>query len=154
LAMPVMDGFTMLRQLRADAGLQTLKVIVSSASVAQLDQQMSRDAGGDDFLAKPVQVSDLFRLLEKQLELTWQSEDVPAESSSALPPTELLLPPTNDLQTLLDLAQEGRLKKLIEVAEQLGQQNDCYLPFVQKVTQLAKQFQSEQLEKLLQQYLP
>jgi signal transduction histidine kinase/FixJ family two-component response regulator len=154
LAMPVMDGFTMLRQLRADAGLQTLKVVVSSASVAQLDQQMSLDAGGDDFLPKPVQVSDLFRLLEKQLELTWKSEDAPAESSTSLQPTDLLPPPTTDLQTWLELSQEGRLKKLIEVAGQLGQQNDCYLPFVQKVIQLAKQFQSEQLEYLFQQYLP
>jgi signal transduction histidine kinase/FixJ family two-component response regulator len=154
LAMPVMDGFTMLRQLRADAGLQTLKVIVSSASVAEMDQQMSLDAGGDDFLAKPVQVSDLFRLLEKQLELTWQSEEAPAVSAIQTEPTELIPPPQTDLQTWLELAQEGRLKKLIEVSEQLGQRNDGYLPFVQQVTQLAKQFQSEQLEKLLQQYLP
>jgi CheY-like chemotaxis protein len=36
LAMPVMDGFTLLRQLRADKELRSHKAIVSSASVAQI----------------------------------------------------------------------------------------------------------------------
>ncbi len=156
LAMPVMDGFAMLRQLREDEGLRSLKVIVSSASVAQMDQKMSLDAGGDDFLSKPVQVNDLFSLLEKHLELIWKYEEASGElaPSTQTQPSELIPPPQTDLQTWLELAQEGRLKKLIEVAEQFGQQNDSYLPFVQKVTQLAKQFQSEQLEQLFQQYLP
>jgi signal transduction histidine kinase/ActR/RegA family two-component response regulator len=151
LAMPVMDGFELLRQLRADEVLRSLKVIVSSASVAQAEQQMSLDAGGDDFLAKPVQVNELFRLLEKHLELTWICEDAPVESQ--IQPTELIVPPSLDLQTWLELAQEGRLRKLIESAQQLGAQDYRYQPFIQQVTQLAKQFQSEQLEQLLQQYL-
>ncbi|MEI6332004.1 MAG: ATP-binding protein [Pseudanabaena sp.] len=153
LVMPVMDGFSMLRQLRADTRYQDLTVLVSSASVAQLDQQMSLDAGGNDFLPKPVQVDDLFSLLEKHLKLTWKDENISVESSTQTQPTEIVSPPQKDLQTLFELAQEGRLKKLIEIATQIGQQNDCYLPFVKKVTELAKQFKSEQIEQLLQQYL-
>jgi len=38
LAMPVMDGFELLKYLRNDENLKHLKVLVSSASVAQLDQ--------------------------------------------------------------------------------------------------------------------
>lgn len=151
LAMPVMDGFTMLQQIRSQDALKSLKVIVSSASVAQIDQQMSLDAGGDDFLAKPLQVNDLFNLLEKHLELIWQYEDA-ANRFPSQPPTELIPPPTAELQTWLELVQEGRLKKLTEAAEQLGQ-HDCYQPFVEQVLQLARQFQSEQLEQFLQQYL-
>jgi signal transduction histidine kinase/FixJ family two-component response regulator len=159
LSMPVMDGFTMLRQLRADPVLRSLKVIVSSASVAQLDQQMSLDAGGDDFLAKPVQAEELFRLLGQHLDLTWKSEETPPTSESQ--PTELIPPPPSELQAWLELVQEGRLKKLIAIAEQFGQDNsgeasaepNRYQPFVQQVLQLAKQFQSEQLEQFLQHYL-
>ncbi|HEY9654562.1 MAG TPA: ATP-binding protein, partial [Crinalium sp.] len=56
LAMPVMNGFELLKQVRGAKDLQHQKIIVSSASVAQADQQMSLDVGGDDFLAKPGEV--------------------------------------------------------------------------------------------------
>jgi signal transduction histidine kinase/CheY-like chemotaxis protein len=154
LIMPVMDGFTLLQQLRADEELRSLKVIVSSASVAQLDQQMSLKAGGDDFLAKPVQVNDLFRLLEEHLELNWMYEDTATESSTLSPSAELIPPPTADLQVWLELVQEGRLKKLIAAAEHLGQQDNRYQPFIQPIIQFARQFQGEQLEQFIQQYLP
>jgi signal transduction histidine kinase/DNA-binding NarL/FixJ family response regulator len=161
IAMPIMNGFDMLRQLRADeklrslAGLseRSLKVIVSSASVAQLDQQMSLDAGGDGFLAKPVQVNDLFNLLAKHLKLTWKTEDTSIEALLHSQLTELVPPPAADLQNFLELVQEGRLKKLIKAAEQLGQQSDRYQPFTQKVIHFARHFQSEQLEQFIQQYL-
>ncbi|MEH2198215.1 hybrid sensor histidine kinase/response regulator [Nostoc sp.] len=153
LAMPGMDGFEMLRKIREQEQLQSLKVIVSSASVAQIDQQMSIDAGGDDFLAKPVQVNDLFRLLEKHLQLTWKTEDIPDRSADEPQPTEFIPPPLADLQAWLELVQEGRLKKLIAAAEQLEQESHQYQPFTQKIVQLAKQFQSEQLEQFIQQYL-
>lgn len=160
LAMPVMDGFTMLRQIRESQSLRSLRVIVSSASVAQLDQQMSLDAGGDDFLPKPVQAQDLFRLLKRHLQLIWNEDR--SEVLIDPQPTELIPPPQVDLQSWLELAQEGRLKKLIEAAEQLGQQNGSEAsaeqnrdqPFIQQVLKLAKQFQSEQLEQFIQQYLP
>lgn len=152
LAMPVMDGFDLLRQIRENEQLRSLKVIVSSASVAQIDQQMSIDAGGDDFLIKPVQVNDLFSLLEKHLDLTWKTEDIPDQSVDQQP-TELTPPPITDLQAWLEFVQEGRLKKLIIAAEQLEQQSHQYQPFTQKIIQLAKQFQSEQLEQFIQQYL-
>ncbi|MBW4617177.1 MAG: response regulator [Desmonostoc vinosum HA7617-LM4] len=152
LAMPIMDGFEMLKQLRSDDELKQLSVIVSSASVAQIDQQMSLAAGGDDFLAKPVQADDLFNLLANHLNLTWLYAETelntsPASSQSLIPP------PAEDLQQLLELLHDGLFKQLAEVAEQIGQNSDRYQPFVQQVIQLAKQFQEEKLEQLLQQHL-
>ncbi|WP_197278751.1 ATP-binding protein, partial [Pseudanabaena sp. 'Roaring Creek'] len=75
LAMPVMDGFEMLSQIRAEDTLKGLIVIVSSASVAYEDQQKSLNVGGDDFLEKPVHSEELFRLLSKHLEITWKYEE-------------------------------------------------------------------------------
>ncbi|BAU09902.1 integral membrane sensor hybrid histidine kinase [Leptolyngbya sp. NIES-3755] len=151
LAMPVMDGFTLLQQIRETEELRSLTVIVSSASVAQLDQQMSLDAGGNDFLSKPVQVAELFRLLEKHLNLTWRYEDT--DSEAEIEPVELIPPSIEVLKAWLELAQAGRLKKLISIAEQFGQQDDRYQPFVQQAIQLAKQFQTEQLEQFIQHYI-
>jgi signal transduction histidine kinase/FixJ family two-component response regulator len=153
LVMPVMDGFTLLRQIRNSEPLRSLKVIVSSASVAQADRQMSLDAGGDDFLEKPVQMRDLLEALKTHLELTWKFADLPDQTPTELSEREIILPPKTDLQAWLEIVQTGRLKKLIAAAEQLAQENSCYQPFTEQAIQLAKQFQSEQLEQLIQQSL-
>ncbi|MEH1779739.1 MAG: ATP-binding protein [Nostoc sp.] len=157
LAMPVMDGFAMLKQLRNTEDLKHLKVLVSSASVAQIDQQMSIEAGGDDFLAKPINAQDLFKALANHLQLTWNYEEIVDQGTSTMPAlaseSELIAPDAADLQVLLELAQEGRLKKLAIVAEEIEQKDRLYQPFIQQVLQLVKQFQSEKIEELIQQYL-
>lgn len=158
LAMPVMNGFEMLRLLRSDEQLSHLPVIVSSASVSLTDRQMSLEMGSNDFLAKPVQAAELCRLLAQYLHLTWQYESTrpvkleELSAGEAIAP-DLILPPRQDLQLLLELAQDGLLKKLITAAERIGQQDDRYHPFLDRVVQLAKQFQTEQIELLIQSHL-
>lgn len=154
LSMPVMDGLEMLKQLRNDSNLQQLAVIVSSASVTELDRQMSKAAGSDDFLAKPIQAQELFNTIANYLQISWNYEETAANvapvSSSNL---ELITPDPEDLNILLKLAQEGRLKKLGEVAEQIGKKSDRYQPFLHQIMELSKQFQSEKIEKLIEKYL-
>jgi signal transduction histidine kinase/DNA-binding response OmpR family regulator len=149
LAMPVMDGFEMLKNIRNHQQFKALTVIVSSASVAQLDQQMSLDAGGNDFVAKPVQANDLFNAIAKHLNLTWRWETDASPEAAA----ELVPPPAEDLQRLLELAQKGRLKQIKEVSAQITAKNDAYQAFMQQVLQLAQQFQTEQIEQLIERYL-
>ncbi|NJL89917.1 MAG: PAS domain-containing protein [Coleofasciculaceae cyanobacterium SM2_1_6] len=154
LQIPDMDGLALVKQLRRDRKLPHLKILVSSASLSLIDQQRSLAAGGDEFLVKPVNAGTLFNTLARHLQITWIYEEE-AELTPVVdtPASDLVVPPPRELEVLLELAQEGRLKKLIEVARQLGQQDDRYQPFVQQVVQLAKQFQSEKIEQLLQQYL-
>lgn len=157
LAMPVMDGFECLQQIRRDPQLKSLKVIVSSASVSNADQEMSRDVGGDDFLSKPVAADDLCARLEEHLNLTWtlasadqsQAEDT-VDSDN---PDGFVLPPVDELQQLLAFAQEGRLQKLTETARQLMTCDRQYQPFLNQITELANQFQTERIEQLLAQAL-
>ena len=156
IAMPVMDGFEMLKQLRDDADLKDLRAIVSSASVAEIDRQMSTAAGGDDFLAKPVDAFELFTLLAVHLQLTWQYDESEADrtlSNSQLSTAELIIPPVKDLQLLLELAEGGLLKKLVETTEKIGADDAQYLPFIQQIQQLAKQFKTEKIELLIQKYI-
>ena len=154
LAMPVMDGFEMLKHLRQAEDLQHLKVVVSSASVSQLDQQMSIDAGGNDFLAKPVHSQDLFNTLAKHLNLTWnyQQEElpIPIDMSTSASLTHLIAPDPKDLQILLELAQEGRLKKLMQLGAEIATRDQGYQPFIDHINHLAKQFQSEKIEEFIQ----
>lgn len=153
LSMPVMDGFEMLQQLRRDPQLKGIKVLVSSASVSPLDRQMSFDAGGDDFLAKPVQAQELFRLLAEQLQLTWIYEQIPQDLPAEPAIAPWVVPPLDHLQTWLELTQKGRLQQVRGLAQQLGQQDDRYQPFIEHLLHLAKQYQTEQIERWIQPYL-
>lgn len=160
LAMPVMDGFEFLKQVRADQHLSELRVIVSSASVAQLDRQISLEAGGNDFLAKPVLVSELLNCLQRQLQLTWRygspEEDTANASASHPAPTrDQSSSPLDrsELQSLLDLAQRGRLKQVAERAGAIAQQHPSDQDLLDAIRSLAKQFQTEKLEQLLQRSL-
>ena len=167
ILMPVMDGYQFLQEVRQTEPLQAIPIIVSSASVSSMDQQQSLDAGGDDFLAKPVQADDLFRMLRKHLQLTWiyqapnsrngqealTSEAASEAANSLTPSTLFALPPLDDLEQLLQLAQQGRLKKLAEIAQALEQQNPQYAPLVQHLLKLSKGFQVEKLEAFIQQLL-
>lgn len=161
LVMPVIDGLEMLRQIRVSQALQHIKVVVSSASVAISDRKISIDAGGNAFLAKPVQIEELLQILQNQLNLTWQYADAlitkPAIASAPLTddfsPMPDQIPDVVDLQALLTLVQRGLLKKFIEEAQRLEQMNADYHPFIRKTIQLAKNFQIESLEQLLEKHI-
>jgi len=64
IMMPVMDGLDATRAIRSN-GYHTLPIIALTASVREEDQEKTRTAGLNDFLAKPV---DPDRLKEKLLE--------------------------------------------------------------------------------------
>ena len=56
-----------------------------------------------------------------------------------------------DLALLLNLAQQGRLKKLTEEAKRIEQLDKSYTQFIQQILQLAKSFQADKIENLLKQ---
>ncbi len=154
LVMPIMDGFEFLQHVRNSEILQHTKIIVSSASVSQPDQQMALDAGGDDFLAKPVDAKQLVQLLAVHLNLEWLYESQGDDPMLAeCKPAELILPPQETLERLLAPTQMGDLKLLCEQLERLISQEKTYLPFAEPIFQLAKQFKAEEIEELLEQYI-
>ncbi|MEG3897104.1 MULTISPECIES: ATP-binding protein [unclassified Microcoleus] len=160
LVMPVMNGFELLKQVRRTNDLQHQKMIVSSASVAQADRQMSLDAGGNDFLAKPVEVSELFNLLATHLELEWKYEITASNDSQLSTPTTalenqegIIVPDILELKILLEMAQRGNLKRLREHTEHIARSNPRYAGFASQILQLAKQFKAEEIEELLTQHL-
>ncbi|MDJ1183496.1 ATP-binding protein [Roseofilum casamattae] len=152
LVMPVMDGFEFLREVRRDEALQDAKIIVSSASVAQANRQMARESGGNDFLPKPVDVKNLLQLLEMHLNLQWIC-DRQEEPEAVEVPAETIIPPRSTLETLLELAGRNQIKALRETLEELCRSDERYGNFAEPLQQLAKQFQTEDIEALLQQYL-
>jgi len=160
LLMPLMDGYAFLQQIRQSEIFKQIPVIVSSASVSTMDQQQSLDAGGDAFLGKPVEAEELFKLLQKYLQITWKYKSVefpnaesfvqPNHSNIRTTTADIILPTLEELAELLSLAQQGRLKKLVAAAENLEQKNQQYAAFVGHIVELTKGFQVATVETFIQ----
>jgi hypothetical protein len=65
----------------------------------------------------------------------------------------MIQPSTEDLIALLELAQQANLKALRERIQSLVRSDERYTRFADPILQLAKQFQAEEIEELLQNYL-
>jgi signal transduction histidine kinase/DNA-binding response OmpR family regulator len=164
ILMPVMDGYEFLQKLKESPSLHDIPIIVSSASVSTLEQQKSLDAGGDDFLGKPVETEELFKLLEKNLNIAWVYEstvvtknftasEVNGNNREIKTSTEILVPTQDELLQMLELTQQGRLQKLKEIINTLEKDNPEYTPFLGKIIDFAQKFQLEQIEALIEQHI-
>ena len=63
--MPVMDGYQATRALRTDSRFTDLPIIAMTANAMVSDQEDARDAGMDDHIAKPIDVAELFDVLQR-----------------------------------------------------------------------------------------
>ncbi len=158
LSMPEMDGFEMMRHLRKSTQLKDVKILVSSASVFESEQQRSLKEGGDDFLSKPVQATELLEKLEAYLELEWiyetkETESITLIDSDQAVGSEIVPPSTEKLIQLYDLAMKGRIKALQEQATQLQQDDHTFIPFAQEIHQFARSFQIEKIQTFIKYYL-
>jgi signal transduction histidine kinase/CheY-like chemotaxis protein len=149
LAMPKMDGWEFLKQLRQNEELQDTIAIVSSASVFERDRQRSLDAGGTDFLPKPVRAEELYDMLAKHLELVWveATEDAAAQAQANL---TMVIPPISELTILLEYAKKGQIKGLKEELHKIAQLDQAYQPFVDYLAEAAKSFNIQKIRHFLQ----
>jgi CheY-like chemotaxis protein len=67
LAMPVMDGVTALRKLRAVERFGSLPVVMLTASGLERDARTARAEGANEFLTKPFRSQELVETLEQLL---------------------------------------------------------------------------------------
>jgi len=117
LLMPEMDGFALIQNLRQTPNLEDVKIIVSSASVFESDQNRSLAVGGDDFLSKPIQADELLRQLERHLGLVWiyQSSQCESEAASEVatkgnsPSAQLMPPKPGSVARTDDISQQRQL---------------------------------------------
>ncbi|WP_041565677.1 hybrid sensor histidine kinase/response regulator [Nostoc punctiforme] len=152
LAMPVMDGWEMLKQLRQSETLRDAIVIVSSASVFENDRQKSLDAGGNDFLAKPVQADELYAVLAKQLQLDWIYKDtnIKYPIDTAASTKTIVIPSSSDLKGLLEHVETGYFRGIREELDRLAQLDEQYQPFIRELRELVKGFNIQTVRHFLQ----
>lgn len=67
LSLPDTDGFTLCRQLRADARFARVPIVALTAHAMGEDKARAKEAGFDDYLTKPLDVPLLFSVLDRLL---------------------------------------------------------------------------------------
>lgn len=68
IEMPRMDGFDLVRHIRADKALATLPVIVITSRIAQKHRDYAHDLGVDHYLGKPYREEELLSLVARYAE--------------------------------------------------------------------------------------
>ncbi|MEH2348933.1 MAG: ATP-binding protein [Nostoc sp.] len=158
LVMPILDGFEFIHRLRQSGQFKETPVIASSASVFAVDQHKSIDVGADAFLPKPIEAETLLEMLRQFLQLEWIFDvnlDAIAKTSTGgfEEQTEIIYPAQEVLQELLELAQDGDIQNILEMVEQLSVSDQRLNTFVQKIIQLASNFQLKRLESFIEEYI-
>lgn len=134
LVMPQMHGFEFIQRLRSTGELQDAIVITSSASLFEADRHKILEVGSDDFLPKPVQVSELLEKLRRHLKIEWVYENrsvsaVEATNGSEVPSEPIVPPPDEQLTQLYDLIRQGLILEISEEAAKIAEQDRQYGSF-------------------------
>ncbi|WP_406335983.1 SpoIIE family protein phosphatase [Streptomyces sp. NBC_00203] len=82
--MPRMDGFELVRALRADPRTARLPIVLLTARAGEEESVQGRDAGADDYLAKPFSARQLLARVRTGLELSRLREQVLTETRNQL----------------------------------------------------------------------
>jgi len=78
IQMPVMDGYTAVREIRKKPQLQDLPVIAMTANAMVGDREKALNAGMNDHIAKPLNVSEMFATISKWITPTHPIADAPS----------------------------------------------------------------------------
>jgi hypothetical protein len=134
--------------------LKDVVVIASSASVFEQNRQNSLAVGCNDFLPKPIRVESLFALLQQHAGVEWEYEGATVpEPHPHETPSELIPPPTGELQELYDSAKKGQIMGVRERIGRLEKLETKYQPFTARLRQYAKGFNLRKLCEFLRPYL-
>ena len=85
LMLPGMDGFEVARRVRRRLGEGSPRLVATSASAMEHEQQASIDAGFDEFLPKPIDCGRLYATLARLLGVEFRCAAAPAAAPAGPP---------------------------------------------------------------------
>ncbi|WP_218568967.1 ATP-binding protein [Pseudomonas sp. 2FE] len=153
MVMPVLDGLETTRRARVLPALQAVPILIVSASATADDQADALAAGANAFVAKPIDQQKLLQEIGSLLHLSWRYDATQTESvgePATEPAAPLLPPPAEELAALHQLALAGNLHELRLRAGQLAAEAPGYRPFADKLAQLAADFKSKAVLRLIE----
>ncbi len=147
--MPEMDGLELTQKLRSHSRLNSIPVIATSASVSDLDQQKSIEAGCNYFLPKPIQAQELYDQIYRLLSIEWKYQSSEKQQES-IQEYEMVVPPESDLDELKQLIKKGRITWVEAAAEKLKALDHKYYSFAQTVIHFAHEFEIDKLQYFIE----
>ncbi|MBD1388330.1 response regulator [Neiella sp. HB171785] len=93
--MPVMDGYTATRAIRAQQRFRDLPIIAMTANVMAGDREKVLQAGMNDHIAKPININQMFQIMAHWITPSNRSQQSDQQSSQQAP--EIELPPLTDI---------------------------------------------------------
>ena len=138
--MPFMDGLEMTRHLRQLPNFTTMPIVASSAQLSRVDPKEAKDSGCTDFLAKPFEITDLLKILQKYLAIEWieDSNQHTEAASQETQQTEIVIPPKESLTVIYQAAKQGFIGDVEQEANRLKQIDPQYIPFADKLLRLSQ----------------
>jgi CheY-like chemotaxis protein len=75
LQMPVLDGFCVVRQLRADVRFRRLPAVAVTASAMLGDRELAITAGFDSYITKPISLNEVRKQAEQLTSGSYHSQN-------------------------------------------------------------------------------
>ena len=155
LAMPGIDGWATVRAIR-ERGLSGAPIAIVSGNA--FDKGLDNDVGiaGEDFILKPVRVTELLEWLGKRLQLTWvaaAASDAPVVEAHLAPPGEWALPEPQHLRALDELVSLGYFRGIVRKLDEIEALDGAHAGFTQHMRGLARQFQLDTMTRIIRQGL-
>ena len=151
IAMPELDGLAATRLLRKQEAFREVPIIALSASVSASDNEQCLAAGMNAFLPKPVNANKLFEQIATLLQLEWtyglEKAESPAEEEGLI-----VAPPEAEMEVLHRLAKLGNMREIMVQADHLAQLDARYRPFANRLSVLAKGYQSQAVLRLVEEH--
>ncbi len=147
LSMEGINGIETSQYLRQKG--YSMPIVVLSANAYPSDQKAALDAGCDDFLAKPLQVTDLLNKLALQLSINWIYDGNIKEKMRPEQNNDFTRPPPNIIKQLMAFVQIGDLLGLKHQLNDLIMNEPRYKSFTQRIKSLANEFRIAEIKKLL-----
>ncbi len=152
LVMPIMDGFEATQRLRELPALAGVPIVALSASAFEVTRTQCEQAGANDFLAKPVKLEELLRVLERHLQLQWQLDASPTLAPARMPSgsaAALSCLPQQVARELYELALMGDVRELTGRLTSLEESESPQLPIVEELQVLARNFDMKAIRAVL-----
>jgi diguanylate cyclase (GGDEF)-like protein len=115
--MPNMDGYALIKALRANSGTSTVPIVMLTAKADRSDVRAGMNLGADDYLTKPYRREELLEAIRARLarsaDLELESQRLQMQARIAQQRDALTSLPSRTLfgQTLEDSVDEGRISQ-------------------------------------------
>jgi CheY-like chemotaxis protein len=148
LGMPGIDGWETIRRIRRQH-LTDANIAILSANA--FDKGLDNDVGiaVEDFIVKPLRVTELLAWIGAKLELEWVSADTPAQPVAPSKPPPLIAPDDVHLAILDEAIDLGYLRGILNKLAEIERLDPKYGEFVRVLRDLARQFQFDAMKEIL-----